>query len=485
MLNYVSIKGGGDPVDLETAVINGFASDGGLYVPEHLPRISKSELEDWKRLGYKDLAFEILSLFMDRSTLSAEELKGLIDRAYGTFEAGEVIPIRKLPSRKDTYVMELFYGPTLSFKDIGLVFLVNLLNFFLERRGENLSVIVATTGDTGPATASFIAGLPALDAWVLYPRGKISEEQERQMTTLPQLNVHPVGVFNYPEGGDDLDAAIRKLFANQAFKEKVKLGSVNSINWGRIMVQIVHYVYGYLQVVDAVGEEINLSVPSGGFGNLCAGSLARNMGLPVKTLMVANNRNACLDRIFRKGIFSKEKIHETLSSAIDILVPVNFWRYLYFAIGKDPEKIRRWMEKFEEKGIVQFDLESYEAYQKGFLSVSVGDELTQKTIRETYETEGYLLDPHGALALAAADLLAEKAGDHKLICLATAHPAKFPDAIKKSLEAGALPAAAIHPSLERAKKLCQKGYSCEQEHLEEALLNAMESYWEQSRGANT
>jgi len=282
MLKFVSNKGGGEAVDIETAILNGYAPDGGLYVPEHLPVISIEQLEQWKHLSYNELAFEILSLFIDRSIVSAEELKFIIENAYGTFEKEEVIPIRRLKSQKNTYIMELFYGSTLSFKDIGLSFLVNLVDFFLTRKQERLSLLVATTGDTGPATASYVAGKSTLDAWVLYPKEFITEEQERQMTTLHQENVHPVGVYNCPDGDADLDAVICKLFANQAFKDFVKLSSVNSINWGRVMIQTVHYFYGYLQIADKVGDAISMSVPSGAFGNLCAGGLARKMGLPVK-----------------------------------------------------------------------------------------------------------------------------------------------------------------------------------------------------------
>ena len=231
--------------------------------------------------------------------------------------------------------MELFYGSTLSFKDIGLSFLVNLVDFFLKRKKKKLSIIVATTGDTGPAAASYIAGKSTMDAWVLYPKGMITEEQERQMTTLHHSNVHPVGVYNCPEGGDDLDVVIKKLYANHAFKEKVNLSSVNSINWGRIMIQTVHYFYGYLQIADTIGEEICMAVPSGAFGNLCAGGIARKMGLPIKTYIAAQNKNECLKRIFNEGVFSMAPIYETVSSAIDILVPMNFWRYLYFCVDGD------------------------------------------------------------------------------------------------------------------------------------------------------
>jgi len=468
MLKFVSNKGGGEPVDIETAILNGYATDGGLYVPEHLPQISVEKLEQWKHLSFKELAFEIVSLFIDRSIVSAQELK-------------EVIPIQKLKSRQNTYIMELFYGSTLSFKDVGLSFLVNLVDFFLKRKQERLSVVVATTGDTGPAAASYVAGKSTLDVWVLYPKGLITEEQERQMTTLQQSNVHPVGVYNCQEGADDLDLVIAKLYANQPFKNKVNLSSINSINWGRVMIQTVHYYYGYFQVADKIGEAISMVVPSGAFGNLCAGGLARKMGLPIKILIVANNKNGCLHRIFTKGIFSKEPIHETVSSAIDILVPLNFWRYLYFCVDKDAQKLKQWTEEFEKNGMVQFDEITFNAYRKGFLSLSVSDEDTLKIIKEFFQTEGYLLDPHTAVSLVVADKLNEEIGDHKVLCLATAHPAKFPGIIRQALNSESLPIAATHPSIEQAKRQFQKGYTADHSHLEEALIQAMEYQCEQNR----
>lgn len=482
MLLYKSNKGGGKPVDFETAILDGFAVDGGLYVPEKLPQISTKQLEALKQLSYTDLAFEILSLFIDRSIVPTEDLKEILKKAYSTFEIESITPLHKMQSRKNTWVMELFYGPTISFKDIGLAFLVNLFDYFLKKRGEHRSIIVATTGDTGPATAFYIAGKSNLDAWVLYPKGLITEEQERQMTTLLQSNVHPVGVFNCPEGGDDLDAVIAHLYANSSFKEKVQLSSVNSINWGRVLMQTVHYFYGYLWVADYVGEPVNISVPSGAFGNLCAGGLARKMGLPVKNMIVANNKNACLHRIFSEGVFCKKPIYETLSSAIDILVPYNFWRYLYFCVDGDHKKINQWYDEFGTTDKLTFDATTFESYSEGFLSYSVSDEQTTDIIQSVFEHENYLLDPHGAVALAASDALKNQLNDDKLICLATAHPSKFPRAILKALGLKELPEAAKHPSVEAAKNQCQKGYTCDHSHLEEALLDAMNRQWDLNKG---
>ena len=475
-MNYISNKGGGNPEDFETAILDGFAIDGGLYVPESIPKVSNEQLDAWKNLSYVDLAFEILSLFIDKSILTETELRSILNTAYKDFEKDDIIPLHKLKSRKYTYIMELFYGPTISFKDVGLAFLVNLVNFFLERKNERLSLVVATTGDTGPAAAYFAAGKSNLDAWVLYPKGLITEEQERQMTTLPHNNIHPVGVSNCPDGGDDLDLVIAKLYANTTFKNKLKLSSVNSINWGRIMMQTVHYFYGYYRVIDSIGEEINMSVPSGGFGNLCAGGLARKMGLPIKYLVSANNKNACLHRIFSEGIFSKVEMYNTLSSAIDILIPYNFLRFMYIA-GIETKQIKQIVDVFNKKGILQFDQTTYKIISEGFKSNSATDKETLDIIKEIYEGEEYLLDPHGAVSIIAADANKEALGNLKLLCLATAHPAKFPEVIKQSLGRNDLPSQAMHHSLESAKSKCEKVYLCDHSNLEEALTTIMETDW--------
>jgi threonine synthase len=247
-------------------------------------------------------------------------------------------------------------------------------------------------------------------------------------------------------------------------------------------MQTVHYVYGYLQVVDSVGERINMSVPSGAFGNLCAGGLARKMGLPIKYFVVANNENGCLHRIFSEGRFTKEEIIETASSAIDILIPYNFWRYIYFCIDKDTERIKKWMDVFNASGTVVFDQETFDSYKEGFLSNSSSGAQTLDLINEIYTNEAYLLDPHSAVSLHAVDVLKERLGKEKLICLATAHPSKFPEVIKKALVTNTLPKAATHQSIEKAKRLSEKVYLCDHSHVEEALTHAMETNWDLTKG---
>jgi len=243
---------------------------------------------------------------------------------------------------------------------------------------------------------------------------------------------------------------------------------------------MVHYFYGYLQVAEEIGEDISIAVPSGGFGNLCGGGLARKMGLPIKYLIAANNKNACLNRIFSQGIFSMAPIHQTVSSAIDILNPMNFWRYLYFCIDKNTDKIKAWNKQLTQTGAVHFDESTLEAYSEGFLSGSVSDEESLSMIKTIFETDKYLIDPHTAVALALTHKLKKQINQDKLIVLSTAHPAKFPHVMKKALGVKSLPQAATHHSIEKAKWQCQKSFTAEQIHLEAALLDIMTHQWEQN-----
>lgn len=475
MIQYVSTKGGIQPVDFETAILDGFAADGGLYVPTELPRITLSQLMTWKDFSFIELAYEVLSLFIDESVMSEKELRQLLTDSYSTFYDSNVIPFHPLSSPPNLFIQELFHGPTLSFKDIGMSFIVNLFNFFLQRKKDRMTIVVATTGDTGPAAAHASIGKSTIDTWVLYPKEMITEEQERQMTTITAPNIYPVGVSNCPDGADDLDILIAELFADKELKEALNLSSVNSINWGRVMMQTVHYFYGYLKVIDRVGEPLNFAVPSGAFGNLCAGSLARAMGLPVGKFIVSNNQNACLHRIFSTGIFSKEEMINCPSSAIDILVPYNFWRYLYFAIGQDPIKISSWINEYNQNGIVHFDRNTYEAYSQGFVSYSISNEKTLSTIEKVFREENYLLDPHAAVAVAAAiSFKKDYSNNAPILCLATAHPSKFPIAIKDALtDKEQLPSEATHFSIEAAKENCERTYTCHFENMRTAIPKIM------------
>jgi len=296
------------------------------------------------------------------------------------------------------------------------------------------------------------------------------------MTTLNASNVYPVGVENCADGGDDLDFVVAKLFSDKNLTEKLNLSSVNSINWCRVMVQSIHYFYGYFRVVDNLGDKVVFSVPSGAFGNLFGGYLARSMGLPVMTFICANNVNQALHAVLSTGVFKKQALVQTLSSAIDIVVPYNFWRYLYFCSGCNSEKLSSWMKEFNDTGTVEFDSDILARIGDGFASISISDAETRSTIKSTFEhLSGYLLDPHTAVAVAGAKAFRHSLSDEmKFICLATAHPAKFPAIISSSLGTDdPLPEQGKHASLERASSVCQHLRLCNLENLEFALVDAM------------
>jgi len=472
MIQYVSTKGGISPVGFEQAVLQGFAEDGGLFVPEKIPAITPDQVKAWAELSYTELAFEMLSLFIDRSIIPESDLKKLIHTSFSGFEHPEVIPFTFLDEDDPLIMMELFHGPTLSFKDIAMGFLMNVMDYFLTKNQKHVSLILATTGDTGPAAAHAAAGKKTIDCWPLYPAGMISEEQERQMATLEAANIHPVGVENCPDGGDDLDLVVAALFSDQDLKQKLELSSVNSINWCRVMVQSIHYAYGYYRTCGQVGNPVVFSVPSGAFGNMFAGLLAREMGFPIQTFICANNRNQALHRAFSHGVFEKKDLIQTVSSAIDIVVPYNFWRFLYFNSGCDSEKLRSWMEQFQSTGKVSLDSETLFSIRKGFQSVSVSDEETLEIIREIYENHRYLLDPHGAVAVCAAKKLSpEYDPEAKVVCQVTAHPGKFPAVVHKALGKDSdLPEQANHSSLILAKTRDQKRQICDYPELESLLI---------------
>jgi threonine synthase len=475
MLKYVSTKGDAPAVDFETAVLKGFAGDGGMFVPQYIPKISTGQLTSWAKLSFNELAFEILSIYIARSIICEADLKTLINKSTETFSHSDIVPVVPLDGKSNHFIMELFHGPTLSFKDIAMGFLINTMDYFLERKQERISLLLATTGDTGPAAVYAAKGKTTIDCWPLFPKGFISEEQAKQMTTIVNDNIHSIAVENCQSGGDDLDIVIADMFADSKLVEDFNLSSVNSINWCRVMFQSIHYFYGYFQVADEIGEEIAFSVPTGAFGNLFAGYLAREMGLPIQSFICANNINGTVHRVLETGVFSKEKLHKTPSNAIDIVLPYNFWRFLYFISGQDHKSLSFWMQEYLDKGAVEFSDEMMEKITKGFISVSVSNEDTLDMILQTYQGESqYLLDPHGAVAVAAVNSLVPILNKTKVISLLTAHPSKFPDVIRKALQCeGELPAAAKHDSIEEMKNKPEKVHVFKCETLREELLSEM------------
>lgn len=469
MTQYISSWGGTESVDLETAVLQGKASNGGLFVPTELPNVESSQLESWQSLSYQDLAFEVLSLFIDRNTVPASDLKRLVDSSFANFAHPETIPHHRLGD--GIVIQELFHGPTLSFKDVAMGFVVNLFDFFLTRRGERKTLMVATSGDTGPAAASATIGKSSLDTWLFFPEGLITAEQVRQMTTIMAPNVHPVSVKGCRNGSDDLDELIDACFLDEEFRKEMCLSSVNSINWARVMTQTVHYFYGYLRHAKQVGDPVHFSVPCGAFGNMCAGSIAKRMGLPIGRLIVAHNENQTLGTVFETGVFEKKDICNTHATAIDISVPMNFWRHVYFSLGLDVEQVSQAFEQYETSGAVTFSSEQHARISDGFLHHCASDPEILETMKSTWETGNYLLDPHGAVAVAAAYRYREAASGAPIVCLATAHPAKFPETVKLAL--GSIPEQGKHHSLGSALVACERKYCCDQKSATKTIRETM------------
>jgi len=484
MIRYVSTKGGTDPVNFDDAILAGFAADGGLFVPERIPLIKAETLNSWRGLGYTDLAFNILSLYIDKTIIPADHLKNMIRKSYETFESPEVIPLVKFNNEENMYIMELFRGPTLSFKDVAMGLLMNLLDYLLKKRDLRLSILLATTGDTGPAAARAAAGKKHIDCYPIFPLGMISLEQQRQMTSVQADNIHPIGVLNCKDGGDDIDKVVARMIGDPKLSKKFSLSTVNSINWCRIMIQSVHYFYAYLQTVKAPHGKVAFSVPSGAFGNLFAGTLAREMGLPVERFICATNNNQTLHMAISQGKFLKKDLIETFSSAMDIVVPYNFWRYLYFSCGKNGAKIKLWMEEFKNTGQLNLDSQTHHNIKRGIDSLSVNDSITARTIQQSFNTPGgYLLDPHTAVAVSAALELRNKLPNNcPLVCMATAHPAKFPELMKRILGfKDKLPPEARHQSIENDRNTKENLISCKYSALESTLVKQMSAWFKKGR----
>ncbi|MDH7500083.1 MAG: threonine synthase [candidate division NC10 bacterium] len=423
-MKYISTRGGIEPIDFRKAVMMGLASDGGLLLPEKIPALSRETLKSWQKLSYQDLAFRILSLYAD--DLPSNVLRDLIDFSYASFSHAEITPVIR---KGEVFLLELFHGPTLAFKDLALQFLGNLFEYLLRQRNQKMNILGATSGDTGSAAIYGVKGRANIHIFILHPHQKVSRIQELQMTTVPDANV-----FNIAIQGtfDDAQLLVKAIFNDLPFKERYALGAVNSINWARILAQVVYYFYGYFRVAEERGEgEILVAVPTGNFGDIFAGFLAKRMGLPIRRLILATNENNILTRFVQRGDYSIDKVIPTYSPSMDIQVASNFERYLYYLFRENPSSVREAMASFQKSGKLIFGKEWVAAVREDFTSASVNQEETLATIRQFYESEGYLLDPHSAVGLKAGFLCQE---DHlPLLCLVTAHPGKFKDAVQAAI----------------------------------------------------
>ncbi len=417
-MRYKSTRGQVSDISFSQAVMMGLATDGGLLIPDEIPEVDAKTLKRWSRLTYPELAFNVMRLFID--DIPEEDLKRLIDRAYSTFSHPEIVPIVK---KGELHIMELFHGPTLAFKDVALQFLGNLFEYLLERRSEKMNILGATSGDTGSAAIYGVKGRKNMAIFILHPHKRVSYIQELQMTTVTDPNVFNLAI----EGTfDDCQNIVKEIFGDLEFKERYKLGAVNSINWARVLAQVVYYVWAVLKFE----EPIRVCVPTGNFGNIFAGFIAKRMTGKIERLILATNENDILYRFVNFGDYSISSVVPTISPSMDIQIASNFERYLYYLFNEDAQKVAETMLKFKKTGRITFTGEEIEKVKKDFLSGYATQSDTLNTIKRFFDETGYILDPHTAVGVKVA---LELKGDFTTVCLATAHPAKFPDAVKKAI----------------------------------------------------
>jgi threonine synthase len=426
-MKYISTRGEISPIGFKDAVMMGLATDGGLLLPTEYPAIDRATLESWRPLSYQELALKVIAPFA--SDIPPADLKGLIDRSYATFRDPAITP---LVQKNGVQILELFHGPTLAFKDVALQLLGNLFEYLLKERHEKMNIVGATSGDTGSAAIYGVRGKENINIFILHPQGKTSPIQALQMTTVTDPNV-----FNIAVDGtfDDCQTMVKQLFSDIPFKEKHSLGAVNSINWARVLAQVVYYFHAWLRVTDGGDRDVVFSVPTGNFGDIFAGYVAKKMGLPIQKLLLATNENNILTRMINQGDYSTGTVVPTVSPSMDIQVASNFERYLYYLYDENPVRVREAFADFATSGRMNFSSDELARVRAEFSSASVNQEETLATIATFARETGYILDPHTAVGVHAA--LAEADTSVAYVCLATAHPAKFGDAVK--LATGASP----------------------------------------------
>lgn len=470
-MKYFSTRGGDQELSFEETVLTGLAPDGGLYIPEHIPTLPENWQNDWQGYSFQELSVAVLSLFISPEEITRDELRTLVDKSYSTFRHPDITPLHKLTEK--TFVLELFHGPTFAFKDVALQLLGNLFEFFLLRRNarksaeekpERLTVVGATSGDTGSAAIYGLRNKANISIYILHPKGRVSPIQEAQMTTVTDPNVHNLAVKGT---FDDCQDIVKALFADKTFNAKHRLGAINSINWARILAQTVYYFLAYFHARRQLSSsELQFVVPTGNFGDILAGYYAKRMGLPMGQLVVATNENDILARFWRSGRYEKVDggdgtgaaapangasdgkqavggVKETLSPAMDILVSSNFerllWYLAYETAGANRKEacatVKGWMDKVKADGRVEVPMKVLELARKDFIAERISDAQTLDIIRDYYNsTTPYVADPHTAVGLCAARVVAaHNPSSVTQIVLSTAHPAKFSEAVTQAL----------------------------------------------------
>ena len=418
-MEYISTRNKNLQFGFKEIFLQGLAPDGGLFISKNIKKYSNNELNKMAKLNYIDLAKEIVSNFCEKD-LHGKELEDIIKKSYSNFSVKNVVNIKKIGKFS---LVELFHGPTLAFKDIAMQPIGNIYDEFNKSNNKKINVIVATSGDTGSAAISALNGKANLNVFVLHPDKKISNIQRRLMTTVESKNV-----FNIALKGnfDDCQKIVKDMFIDQEFRKKINMSGVNSINWARIIFQIVYYFFVGLKFLN---KPINFSVPTGNFGDVYSGYVSKKMGLPIKKLIVATNENDILSRVINSGHYKPTKTKPSISPSMDIQVASNFERLLYDVVGQDDNKVKLLMDKLKNEGGYSLNKEELNKIKSDFCSSTVSDELTKQTLKNVYEQYQLLIDPHTATAFKAAEL---NSSDEEMLILSTAHPCKFSETVHQT-----------------------------------------------------
>lgn len=427
-MRYISTRGTAPALNFEDAMLTGLASDGGLYVPETIPTMTADEIAALAGLSYEEIAFRVMKPFIG-DTFTDAEFKGIIAKSYAGFGHDARAPLVQLGSNH--FLLELFHGPTLAFKDFAMQLIGQLFQAALSRSGKRVTIVGATSGDTGSAAIEAFKGLSNVDVFIMYPHGGVSDVQRRQMTTPVESNVHALAV----EGDfDDCQAALKEMFADIDFRDGVKLAAVNSINWARVLAQVVYYFSSAVSL-GAPHRKVSFTVPTGNFGDIFAGYIAKKMGLPIEKLVIATNQNDILHRTMQTGAYTKEGVTPSMSPSMDIQVSSNFERALFDAYGRDGGAVAQLMDELKS-GEFKVSQGAMESLRDTFTSGRASEDETSATIKDMQVRTTEVLCPHSAVGVKVAE---ENLSDVPMITLATAHPAKFPAAVKA--------ACGVHPDL--------------------------------------
>jgi threonine synthase len=423
-------------VGFEDVVMSGLAPDGGLYIPSNIPQLSSQDLKDLRGKIFNEVVLFVMRRFVDEQEVSTDVLETLIQKSYCSFRSDVVCPVVQINEKQ--WILELFHGPTYAFKDIALQFLGNLVEYLLSRQEstKQLTVLGATSGDTGAAAIYGFRGKENVRVFILHPFKKTSRFQEVQMTSVLDDNVTNVAV---DRTFDDCQAMVKELFGDEEYRKKLNLTAVNSINWARILAQITYYFFAYFQVTKNEDIAVDFSVPTGNFGDILAGFCAKQMGLPIRRLVIASNKNDILTRFMETGVYEKSEVYQTLAPAMDIQVSSNFERLLWHMASESGSpnpgiEVQGWISQLSKCGEFEVSKDELSWCREIFLSQSVSDEEIKQSIKEVYEKYGYLLDPHSAVGWSALEKCKDEYSSNLCISISTAHPIKFLPAIYSSIE---------------------------------------------------